>query len=57
MALVGQLPVYVHVLTMFVASFAALATVTPTLKDDSIAAKMTRMIDLFGMNFGKASNK
>ena len=41
---------------MFVGFFAALAALTTTKKDDSIAGYLSRAIDILALNVGKAKN-
>lgn len=43
-------------LTSFIGSFAALAAVTPTKRDDTIVGYVTRFVDLLGANIGAAKN-
>ena len=37
--------------------FALIASLTPTKTDDTIAGKLTRIIDVLGLNVGEAQNK
>lgn len=47
----------IQIVLMFIGMFAAIAAVTPTKKDDSIAGKLTRLIDVLGLNVGEAKNQ
>ncbi|MBT3196981.1 MAG: hypothetical protein HN842_05220 [Gammaproteobacteria bacterium] len=47
---------YVDVVLQVVGAFSAVAALTPNKSDDLIAAKLLRVINLIGMNVGKAKN-
>jgi hypothetical protein len=44
-------------LTAVVAAASAIAAITPTPKDDSIAAKAYKVVDWLALNIGKAKDK
>jgi hypothetical protein len=44
-------------LTAIISAASIIAAVTPTPKDDSIVAKIYRLIDLLAVNIGKAKDK
>jgi len=44
-------------LTAVVAAASAIAAITPTPKDDSIAAKAYKVVDWLALNVGKAKDK
>lgn len=44
-------------LTAVVAAASAIAAITPTPKDDSIAAKAYKIVDWLAINVGKAKDK
>ena len=48
---------YVEIALMAVGLFAAIAAVTPNKSDDSLAQKILDVINLLGLNVGKAKNK
>lgn len=45
-----------NIATAVVAAAAALASVTPSPKDDGVVAKMRAILDLLAFNFGFAKN-
>lgn len=44
-------------LTAIISAASIIAAVTPTPKDDSIVAKIYRLVDLLAVNIGKAKDK
>ena len=48
---------YIEIASMVVAIAAAISAVTPTKKDDSIMAKVMKVVDVLGLNVGNAKNK
>jgi hypothetical protein len=47
---------YVDVALQIIGVFSAVAALTPNKSDDAIAAKLLRVVNLIGMNVGKAKN-
>lgn len=48
---------YIQIATMVVAAASAIASVTPTPKDDEWIAKIYKVIDVLAINVGKAKQK
>jgi hypothetical protein len=48
---------YIQIATMVVAVASAIASVTPTPKDDVFISKLYKVIDLLAFNVGKAKDK
>lgn len=46
-----------HAVTATIAAFAAIAALTPTPKDDTLAGKLYKIVDWFALNVGKAKDK
>ena len=55
--IINMLPMWLDALTSLVGSFALIAALTPTKRDDSIVGKITKVIDFLGANFVNAKNK
>ncbi len=54
---VEHIPQILEVASYIIAAAAVIATVTPTPKDNSVIAKIKKVLDFLAMNFGKAENK
>ena len=54
--IINTLPNWVHHVTLLVTAAAGLATLTPTKSDDKAIAMVLRVINMVGLNFGKARN-
>ena len=54
--ILNTLPNWVHHVTLLVTAAAGLATLTPTKSDDKAIAMVLRVINMVGLNFGKARN-
>ena len=48
---------YINIATAIVALASAVASVTPTPKDDNIVKKLYSVIDFLALNIGKAKDK
>ena len=48
---------FISYATAIISACAIIAAVTPTPKDDSVIAKIYRVIDLLAVNIGKAKEK
>lgn len=55
--LIAVLPSWLDALTSLIGSFALIAALTPTKRDDSIVGKASKVVDFLGANFGNAKNK
>jgi len=54
--LMAKLPEYLMIATSVIGTFALIASMTPTKKDDTIVGYLTKLIDFLGANFGQAKN-
>jgi hypothetical protein len=45
---------YIEIATTLVALCSAICAVTPTVKDDTIIAKVYKVLEIFALNIGKA---
>lgn len=52
-----QILQWLPIITGLIGTFSAVATITPNRADNAIADTLLRIINIFGMNFGKAKNK
>ena len=52
--ILNTLPNWVHHVTLLVTAAAGLATLTPTKSDDKAIAMVLRVVNMVGLNFGKA---
>ena len=48
---------YIQIATMVVAVASAIASITPTPKDDEFVAKLYKILDALALNIGKAKDK
>ena len=55
-ALVAQLPAWLTAVTVLVTACAGVAALTPTKSDDKIIGIILNIINVVGLNFGKAKN-
>jgi len=56
MSLLSTLPDWVHHVTLLITAAAGMATLTPTKSDDKAIAMVLRVVNMVGLNFGKARN-
>ena len=56
MSLLSTLPDWVHHVTLLITAAAGMATLTPTKSDDKAIAMVLRVVNMDGLNFGKARN-
>lgn len=54
--LINGVPELIVALSLIISGAAVIATFTPTPKDDAFFAKLKGLLDMVGMNFGKAKN-
>lgn len=54
--IINTLPNWVHHVTLLITAAAGLATLTPTKSDDKAIAMLLRVVNMVGLNFGKARN-
>ena len=57
MNFIDALPAWVTALTALVTACAGIATLTPTKSDDEAINKILRLINIIGLNVGKAKNE
>jgi hypothetical protein len=55
--MVAQVYEWIQIATMVVAIASAIASLTPTPKDDAFMAKLYKVVDLLAINVGKAKDK
>ena len=55
--MVAQAYEWIQIATMVVAIASAIASVTPTPKDDEWVAKIYKIVDILAINIGKAKQK
>lgn len=48
---------YINILPAIIAVAAMITALTPTPKDDAVLAKVRKVLDVIGMNFGNAKNR
>lgn len=48
---------YLDIITLVISLCAAIAAVTPTPKDDTIVAKIMKVVNVLGLNVGNAKNR
>lgn len=56
MTVVAAMPDWLTAITALVAACAGIAALTPTRSDDKIIGVILNVINVIGMNFGKAKN-
>jgi hypothetical protein len=56
MNILTMLPDWVHHVTLLITAAAGMATLTPTKSDDKAIAMVLRVVNMVGLNFGKARN-
>ena len=54
--ILNTLPNWVHHVTLLITSMAGIATLTPTKSDDKALSMALRVVNMVGLNFGKARN-
>ena len=54
--MITEIMKYGELISAIVGVFSIIATVTPTKIDNKIVGYIAKVINLFGMNFGKAKN-
>ena len=54
--LIESWPAWVSIITALVTAAAAIAAVTPTKSDDKVVAAVLRVVNVLGLNVGKAKN-
>jgi len=54
--ILAHVPDLIQVAALIVAAAAAIAALTPTPDDDSMVAKIKKVVDWLGLNFGHAKN-
>jgi len=55
-AIVASMPVWLTAVTALVTAAAGIAAITPTKSDDKIIGIILNIINVIGLNFGKAKN-
>jgi hypothetical protein len=53
---INTIPNWVHHVTLLITAMAGIATLTPTKTDDRALSMVLRVVNMVGLNFGKARN-
>lgn len=54
--IIAMVPEYLAIATSVIGTFALIAAATPTTKDDTIVAFISKLIHFLAANFGQAKN-